>query len=739
MQQIRPSKQLLLVGGGHSHVTVIKQLGMRPIPGVKVTLVTPSLKTPYSGMLPGCIAGHYQASDIYIDLAKLCQAAGIDWVLDEICGVDPGQQTVTFSHRPSLQYDVLSLDVGITPDTRGLSGDIHLITPVKPIASFIDRWQDCLQRLTPEDSIAVVGGGAASVEIALAIAAALNSKRRAQGETGQRGIACKDVHLISASEHILSEAPSRARRAIIRALDQYGVRLTTGVHVTGYEQRVLQGANGASIPASEVIWATGARPMPWLEGSGLDLDEHGYVLLAPTLQSVSHPNVFAAGDTASMAMDPRPKAGVYAVRQGPTLAANLRAYLESQSLNSYKPQSQHLALIALGEQRAVGFKNGVSFSGHWVWRMKDRIDRRFLAQFNDWPGMSSRLPSSHNDQMRCLGCGSKVPATRLKQVLGERSSALTYDDAHAFSDTAGELWLQTIDQIRPLVPDLYLLGKIGLIHAASDIYAMGGEVVSVLANLSIAESEGRVADNLFAQLSAGGFDQASAEGFTIHGGHSTEGLETQVGYAVTGCLLGASVQSKRGLRVGDVLVLTKPLGVGLIFAAAMQRQIESGAIEAAIQAMLQSNRKAVSAVNGLDVSAMTDVTGFGLAGHLSEMVQGEEKGVAIDFNALPVLPGVDRLLAQTSVESSLSPHNRAAVDGWLKPRISSATDDTKLRLLFDPQTSGGLLIGIAPADVDRCLEQLRGAGYVEAVAMGEVIPSDCAEVIFSESRLIPTE
>ena len=323
--------------------------------------------------------------------------------------------------------------------------------------------------------------------------------------------------------------------------------------------------------------------------------------------------------------------------------------------------------------------------------------------------------------------------------LGERSSALTYDDAHAFSDTAGELWLQTIDQIRPLVPDLYLLGKIGLIHAASDIYAMGGEVVSVLANLSIAESEGRVADNLFAQLSAGGFDQASAEGFTIHGGHSTEGLETQVGYAVTGCLLGASVQSKRGLRVGDVLVLTKPLGVGLIFAAAMQRQIESGAIEAAIQAMLQSNRKAVSAVNGLDVSAMTDVTGFGLAGHLSEMVQGEEKGVAIDFNALPVLPGVDRLLAQTSVESSLSPHNRAAVDGWLKPRISSATDDTKLRLLFDPQTSGGLLIGIAPADVDRCLEQLRGAGYVEAVAMGEVIPSDCAEVIFSESRLIPAE
>ncbi len=266
----------------------------------------------------------------------------------------------------------------------------------------------------------------------------------------------------------------------------------------------------------------------------MDLDEDGYVLVTPTLQSVSHSNVFAAGDTASMEMDPRPKAGVYAVRQGPILAANLRAYLESLSLNSYKPQSQHLALIALGEQRAIGFRNGVSFSGHWVWRMKDRIDRRFLAQFNDWSGMAPHGSSGQNDQMRCLGCGSKVPAMRLKQVLGERTSALTYDDAHAFSDTAGGLWLQTIDQIRPLVPDLYLLGKIGLIHAASDIYAMGGEVVSVLANLSVAESEGRVADNLFAQLSAGGFDQASAEGFTIHGGHSTEGLETQVGYAVTG-------------------------------------------------------------------------------------------------------------------------------------------------------------------------------------------------------------
>ncbi|MEC8601232.1 MAG: selenide, water dikinase SelD [Pseudomonadota bacterium] len=730
MQQIRPSKQLLLVGGGHSHVTVIKQLGMRPIPGVKVTLVTPSLKTPYSGMLPGCIAGHYLPSDIYIDLAKLCQAAGIDWVLDEICGVDPARQTVMFSHRPGLQYDVLSLDVGIIPDTLGLSGDSHLITPVKPIASFIDRWQDCQQRLTAEDSIAIVGGGAASVEIALAIAAALKSKRGAQSEMGERGVGCQDIHLISASEHILPEAPPRVRRAIIRALDQYGVRLTNGVHVTVYEHGVLHGANGASIPASEVIWATGARPMSWLGSSGLDLDEHGYVLVTPTLQSVSHPNVFAAGDTASMEMDPRPKAGVYAVRQGPILAANLRAYLESKSLNSYKPQSQHLALIALGEQRAIGFRNGVSFSGHWVWRMKDRIDRRFLAQFNDWPGMAPSGFSGQKDQMRCLGCGSKVPATRLKQVLGERTSALTYDDAHTFSDTAGELWLQTIDQIRPLVPDLYLLGKIGLIHAASDIYAMGGEVMSVLANLSIEESEGRVADNLFAQLSAGGFDQASAEGFTIHGGHSAEGLETQVGYAVTGRLLGASARSKHGLRVGDVLVLTKPLGVGLIFAAAMQRQIESSAIETAIQAMLQSNRNAVDTVKGLDVSAMTDITGFGLAGHLSEMVQGEEKGVAIDFNALPTLAGVDRLLAQTSVESSLSPHNRAAVDGWLKPHISSAIDDSKLRLLFDPQTSGGLLIGVAPADVDRCLEQLHGAGYMEAVAIGEVTPTESAEVIF---------
>ena len=730
MQQIRPSKQLLLVGGGHSHVTVIKQLGMRPIPGVKVTLVTPSLKTAYSGMLPGCIAGHYQASDIYIDLAKLCQAAGIDWVLDEICGVDPGQQTVTFSHRPSLQYDVLSLDVGITPDTRGLSGDAHLITPVKPIASFIDRWQDCLQRLTPEDSIAIVGGGAASVEIALAIATALTSKRGAQAEAGETGGPCQDIHLISASEHLLPEAPSRVRRAIIRALDRYGVRLTTGVHVTGYEHRVLRGANGASIPASEVIWATGARPMPWLGGTGLDLDEHGYVLVAPTLQSVSHPSVFAAGDTATMEMDPRPKAGVYAVRQGPILAANLRAYLESQSLNSYKPQSQHLALIALGEQRAIGFRSGVSFSGHWVWRMKDRIDRRFLAQFNGWPGMAPHLPSDRSDQMRCLGCGSKVPATRLKQVLGERTDALTYDDAHAFSDTAGELWFQTIDQIRPLVPDLYLLGRIGLIHAASDIYAMGGEVVSVLANLSIAESEGRVADNLFAQLSAGGFDQASAEGFTIHGGHSTEGLETQIGYAVTGRMLGASVRSKRGLRVGDVLVLTKQLGVGLIFAAAMQRQIESGAIEAAIKAMLQSNRNAVMALDELDVSAMTDVTGFGLAGHLSEMVQGEEKGVAIDFNALPVLPGVDSLLAQTSVESSLSSHNRAAVDGWLNAQPASTADEARLRLLFDPQTSGGLLIGVARTELDHCLERLRNAGYVNAAAIGVVTPTDCAEVIF---------
>jgi len=709
----RPHKQLVLVGGGHSHVTVIKRFAMQPVPGLKVTLVTPSLKTPYSGMLPGCVAGHYGVDKIYIDLAKLCFKANVDWILAEASGLDPERQLLELSGRPGLQYDYLSLDVGITPDLGDLRVGATEVTPVKPIASFLSRLTALHHQLTSAQRIVVVGGGAASIELAMALAE-WSKGREASFQASQ-------LHLVSSEEVLLKEAPIGARRIIERTLAGYGVSVTTDARITQYADGVLTTDQGEVIRADHVLWSTGASPLPWLRHSGLECDEKGYVSVGETLQSVSHANIFAVGDTAHMVASPRPKAGVYAVRQGPRLAQNLRAIALGESLKRFKPQSQHLALIALGEQKAVGYRNGLSISGRWVWRLKDWIDRRFLAQFNDWILPSMTDHDGALDAMRCLGCGSKVPALRLQETLHERNAELTHDDAQVLMTREDAIWLQTIDQIRPLVPDLYLLSQIGLNHSVSDIYAMGGAVSQVLANLTVEEAEGRVADNLFGQITAGAFDQAGILEAPIRGGHSSEGPESQVGFAVTGQVLKHCLRSKRGVKEGDRLILTKALGVGVIFASLMQGRSMPDWLEAAIDSMLRSNKLVAEVAANVPVSAMTDVTGFGLAGHLGEMVRGEQLAARLYLNDLPSLPGALKLLSETTTESSLAIHNQAAVEDLMVPDEPLLLQDARYRLLFDPQTSGGLLISLPENSVETFMSQLSSIGEFEARCIGDIV------------------
>ncbi len=714
MKAARPHKHLILVGGGHSHVTVIKRFAMQPVPGLKVTLVTPSLKTPYSGMLPGCVAGHYSVDEIYIDLAKLCFKANVDWILTEASGLDPERQLLKLSGRPDLQYDYLSLDVGITPDLGDLKVGANQVTPVKPIASFLGRLTQLQQQLTPAQRIVVVGGGAASIELVMALAERSKEKRSSSSQDSQ-------LHLVSSEEVLLKEAPTGTRRIIEQTLVGYGVSVTTNARITQYVDGVLTTDQGDEIRADHVLWATGASPLPWLHRSGLECDEKGYVSVGETLQSVSHANIFAVGDTAHMVASPRPKAGVYAVRQGPWLARNLRAIALGESLKPFKPQSRHLALIALGEQKAVGYRNGLSVSGRWVWRLKDWIDRRFLAQFNDWmpPWMADHDGS--RDPMRCLGCGSKVPALRLQETLHERNAELTHDDAQVLMTGEDTIWLQTIDQIRPLVPDLYLLSRIGLNHSVSDIYAMGGAVSQVLSNLTIEEAEGRVADNFFSQITAGAFDQASILKAPIRGGHSSEGPESQVGFAVTGQVQKHCLRSKRGVKEGDRLILTKALGIGVIFASLMQGRSKPDWLEAAIDSMLRSNRHVAELTAHVPVSAMTDVTGFGLAGHLGEMVRGEQLAARLYLNDLPSLPGALNLFSETAIESSLAIHNEAAVEDLLVVDHSSLSQDARYRLLFDPQTSGGLLVSLPEQAVETFLSQLSSIGEIEARCIGDIV------------------
>ena len=341
------------------------------MPGVRLTLVTRDVRTPYSGMLPGFVAGLYDYDALLIDAAGLARYAGATLVRGEAIGLDPQARTLAVRDQGELGYDILSVDIGSVPNRAPDAAGI----PVKPIGDFVDRL-DALVTASRAGSdgftVAIVGTGPAGVELAFALV------RRLQGAAGGSKAA---VILVGRDPQILAERSPRTRKRLTRALLEKGVRLENGFDVTGFEAGVLCAADGRRIDADTVLWATESAAAPWLQGTGLQLDAGGFIAVDSTLRSLSHPSVFAAGDIAALP-DPRPKAGVFAVRQGPVLARNIRHVLEGTLPRPYRPQRRWLTLLSTGDGHAVADKWGLSAEGRWVWRWKDWNDRRFVDGYN---------------------------------------------------------------------------------------------------------------------------------------------------------------------------------------------------------------------------------------------------------------------------------------------------------------------------------------------------------------------
>ena len=363
-------KHLLLAGGGHAHVEVLRQLAQHPIAGWRVTLLTREEHSPYSGMLPGVAAGLYQPGQALIDTRALSSRAGAELVLDSVEALDPAARLLHRAGGPPLAYDLLSIDTGATPDLAGVPGAAAHALPLKPIDALLPRLEDLFAEARSGQVAAVVGAGAAGTEMALALAARL----------GPRGVR---VVLVAGTSGLLPGMPGGMRRRMAAALAARGVELRQGEDVAEVAQGALRFSTGNTLPADAVLWATGAAPAAWLARSGLTRDGRGFLQVEPTLQAVGQPAVFAAGDVASLLPTPLPKAGVFAVRQGPVLARNLRAAAEGRALESYAPQRAWLVLLSLGDGHALGTRNGVVFGGRWVWWWKDWIDRRFMARYQD--------------------------------------------------------------------------------------------------------------------------------------------------------------------------------------------------------------------------------------------------------------------------------------------------------------------------------------------------------------------
>ena len=369
-------KRLLLLGGGHAHLFVLEAFIKSKLHGVELILVTPERLAPYSGMMPGVIAGHYRYEQACVDLDPLCRASGCKLRHTRVVRLHPAQRRVECEDGSQLEYDLLSIDTGSTPPAFGIQGVHHYARLIKPIGRFIESWEAFCKTLdsTRRCSITMVGGGAAGFEVILAM------RNRLKPGTG--GLATPVLNLVSDMPGILPEFPSDVRWRAERALRERGVAILTGTPVLRVEREAVVLGDGGSIASDFTVWATGASAPAWPRDAGLAVDERGFILVDRTLRSLSHEEIFAAGDVASMAGEPRPKAGVWAVRAGPPLANNLRGALLGLPPGTYKPQRRALALLSAGERHAIGNWGPFAWEGRWVWNWKDRIDRAFVGRFS---------------------------------------------------------------------------------------------------------------------------------------------------------------------------------------------------------------------------------------------------------------------------------------------------------------------------------------------------------------------
>jgi len=736
-------RDIVLVGGGHSHVGVLRMFAMKPLPGVRLTVICTDTDTPYSGMLPGYIAGHYDFDEVHIDLRRLAEFAGARYYRDEVTGIDRAARQVLCRRRPPVPYDVLSINIGSTPRLDDVAGAAGQVVPVKPIRRFNERWLALLERVRRHPgttTVAVVGAGAGGVEMMLAMQYRLRRELAALGRNPDE-LRC---HLFSAEPQILPTHNFLVRHAFEKVLAERGVAVHRAAEVTEVSAGRLRTRGGETLAADEIVWVTQAGGADWLRDTGLALDESGFIRVHDTLQSETDPLVFAAGDCAAMGGRPLEKAGVFAVRMARPLAENLRRTLTRRPLVDYRPQRRWLALISTGDKHAVASRGALYARGDLVWRWKDWIDRRFMRRFTEFAAMPEAAPEGETiplDEaerpqalsaiaMRCGGCGAKVGATVLSRALARvqpiaRDDVLiglaAPDDAAVLRVPPGRALVHTVDFFRAFIDDPWLFGRIAANHALGDVFAMGGEAQSATAIATVPPGlESKVEDTVF-QMMAGAVSVLNEAGCALVGGHTGEGRELALGFAINGFIDEglATVMRKSGLRPGDALILTKPIGTGTLFAAHAQLKARGRWIDAALEAMQVSNRAAVPCLVAHGASACTDLTGFGLLGHLVEMTRPSGVDAELELDRLPVLEGA-RETAAAGILSSLQPAN-LRLRRALKNQ-AAAIAHPNYPLLFDPQTAGGLLASVPAEAAEACVAELCGLGYPMAARIGRVLP-----------------
>ncbi|KZR90613.1 selenide, water dikinase SelD [Synechococcus sp. MIT S9508] len=691
---------LVLAGGGHSHALVLRRWAMQPRnrPKTLITLVSRTSTALYSGMVPGLVAGLYSRDELAIDLRRLADQAGVAFVQAEITGIDLQRRHLGLLDRPALHFEWLSLNLGcVTPGSdKGHLDDV----PIKPLEHALIALEQ-RQSVNHDHPIEIVGSGLAAIELALALR-----------------------HRWPSCPVALSARPGRLSHRFKKALNIALVQIDQSEHPTPSKPN-------SKIPSLK-LRCTGSRAPDWLETSGLPVNVDGRVLTDTSLQVLEHPGLFAAGDCGVIGAHPRPASGVWAVQAAAILARNLEAICRQQPLRPWRPQHRALQLVggfnSAMQPTAWAVWGPLQIGPHrLLWSLKERIDRRFMRLFKT--KAMAAIPTvvdSYTGTMLCRGCAAKLPAKELTKALsdaGVGQLATAPEDAAELPKARSENnrpVLQSVDGFPALVSDPWLNGRLTALHASSDLWACGAKVQSAQAVITLPLAKGPLQQHLLSQTLAGIRSALEPQEALLIGGHTLESRSPSDSPVSMGVHAALTIQgspegeiwSKKTIQIGDQLLLSRRLGTGVLFAAAMAGACKPKDLDQALTQMATSQQNLVDQLRDLErqhpggLHAATDITGFGLLGHLGEMLpenDEHDQSLDVEINAerIPALPGALELL-EAGYASSIAPANRNA---WqlLTTRVKldfsgiQANQDHQraiAELLIDPQTCGPLLISV---------------------------------------------
>ncbi|KGG20322.1 selenide, water dikinase SelD [Prochlorococcus marinus] len=713
------SDHLVLAGGGHTHALVLLRWAMYPKlkPAGMITLVNKSSTTIYSGMFPGVVAGKYKIDEILIDLRNLASKAGVSFIHAEIEGIDLKKKKLLLAGRPEIEYSLLSLNIGTKTNLNAKSfnrGDKDLAVPIKP---FYESYKFIIdQDIHKDDSSAkpfvIIGSGFAGMEIAFSL----------RKRWPKRSILLK------------IKSGRKIKKNLLRNLKAQNIEITQ---------------KNPSILYPTLI-CTGNKSFDWIKNSGLPIDKKGRVLTKKNLQVLNYPELFAVGDCGVIKDHSRPSSGVWAVRSAKPLAINLECLSKGLKLEEWKPQRKAIQLLdisSIKKESKAFISWGEIMIGPFGFlsRLKELIDKQFISKFDLVKDIDSDM-STEEEMIKCRGCAAKLAFSPLNSALNKldliESSA---DDSIDIGElNSSKTLIQSVDGFPSLISDPWLNGRLLAFHACSDIWACGGSVISAQSVVNLPSIPNNLQQELLFQVLEGINSALTIQGAKLVGGHTLEsrkiseepfslGIESSL--TVNGIIDNKKYfWPKGGMKKGDQILISRPLGTGIIFSAFMNGQVKPYILDNALKEMNKSQHEIVNYINELTnlnprskiVNACTDITGFGLLGHLSEMLEStnsdqlkmnsEPFKVTLELDNIPLYDGVKELLDK-GFESTLAPANQIFlknIDGDKNLRFELKSNDSSsnrsyynamLKILVDPQTCGPLLVCCSSIYSEKLLQQ----------------------------------